>query len=151
VWHARWLLNSDLFYLIFSLGKRGVTGDLVPHVSRVSLGTLHVLGCVIFVYVLDVNYVLVYLCVWWLIAIGEPYTCANKVNDNLRMMKCYVYLILFIFSIMIDVKLTPSGLWWAAYLFVWMDRWYAGLVVLLAWWVLEDSGSYLCWLFVFMS
>jgi len=24
--------------------------------------------------------------------------------------------------IMIDVKLTPSGLWWTAYLFVWMGR-----------------------------
>jgi len=56
---------------------------LVPHVSRVGLGTLHVLGCVIFVYVLDVNYVLVYLCVWWLVAIGEPYTCAIIVENNL--------------------------------------------------------------------
>jgi len=37
-------------------------------------------------------------------------------------MKSYVYLILFIFSIMIDEKLTPSGLWWTAYLFVWMGR-----------------------------
>jgi len=27
-----------------------------------------------FAYVLDVNYVLVYLCAWWLVAIGEPYT-----------------------------------------------------------------------------
>jgi len=24
--------------------------------------------------------------------------------------------------IMIDVKLTPRGLWWTAYLFVWMGR-----------------------------
>jgi len=38
------------------------------------------------------------------------------------------YLILFIFSIMIDVKLTSSGLWWTAYLFVWMGRRRAGLV-----------------------
>jgi len=38
------------------------------------------------------------------------------------------WLILFIFLIMIDVKLTPSGLWWTAYLFVWMDRRLAGLV-----------------------
>jgi len=30
--------------------------------------------------------------------------------------------------IMIDVKLTPSGLWWPAYLFVWMGRRLAGLV-----------------------
>jgi len=37
---------------------------LVPHVSRVGLDTLHVLGCVIFAYVLYVNYVLVYLCAW---------------------------------------------------------------------------------------
>jgi len=37
--------------------------------------------------------------------------------------------------IMIDVKLTPSGLWWTAYLFVWMGRRRAGLVDLLAWWV----------------
>jgi len=37
-------------------------------------------------------------------------------------------LIMFIFSIMIDVKLTPSGLWWTAYLFVWMGRRHAGLV-----------------------
>jgi len=29
--------------------------------------------------------------------------------------------------IMIDVKLTPSSLWWTAYLFVWMGRWHAGL------------------------
>jgi len=28
---------------------------------------------------------------------------------------------------MIDVKLTPSGLWWTAYLFVWMGRRHAGL------------------------
>jgi len=28
---------------------------------------------------------------------------------------------------MIDVKLTLSGLWWTAYLFVWMGRWRAGL------------------------
>jgi len=37
-------------------------------------------------------------------------------------MKYYVYLIMFIFSIMIDVKLTLSGLWWTAYLIVWMGR-----------------------------
>ena len=43
--------------------------------------------------------------------------------------------------IMIDVKLTPSGLWWTAYLFVWMGRRRPGLVLLLAWWVLEDSGA----------
>jgi len=42
------------------------------------------------------------------------------------------YLIQFIFSIMIDVKLTPSGLWWTAYLFVCMGRRRAGLVALLA-------------------
>jgi len=29
---------------------------------------------------------------------------------------------------MIDVKLTPSGLWWTAYLFVWMGRRRVGLV-----------------------
>jgi len=61
--------------------------------------------------VLDVNYVLVYLGAWWLFAIDESYTYANIVDDNLWTMKYYVYLILFIFSIMIDVKLTPSGLW----------------------------------------
>jgi len=33
---------------------------LVPHVSRVGLDTLHVLGWVVFAYVLDANYVLVY-------------------------------------------------------------------------------------------
>jgi len=43
--------------------------------------------------------------------------------------------------IMIDVKLTPSGLWWTAYLFVWMGRRRVGLVLLLDWWVLEDSGA----------
>jgi len=32
------------------------------------------------------------------------------------------YLILLILLIMIDVKLTPSYLWWTAYLFVWMGR-----------------------------
>jgi len=37
--------------------------------------------------------------------------------------------------IMIDVKLTPSGMWWTAYLFVWIGRRHAGLVDLLAWWV----------------
>jgi len=36
-----------------------------------------------FVYVLDVNYVLVYFCVWWLVANGEPYTCAIIVENNL--------------------------------------------------------------------
>jgi len=56
---------------------------LVPHVSRVGLDTLHVLGWVIFVYVLDVNYVLVYLCAWWLVAIDEPYACAIIVENNL--------------------------------------------------------------------
>jgi len=30
--------------------------------------------------------------------------------------------------IMIDVKLTTSGLWWTAYLFVWMGRRRAGVV-----------------------
>ena len=43
--------------------------------------------------------------------------------------------------IMIDVKLTLSGLWWTTYLFVWMGRRRAGLVLLLDWWVLEDSGA----------
>ena len=43
--------------------------------------------------------------------------------------------------IMINVKLTLSGLWWTAYLFVWMGRRRAGLVLLLDWWVLEDSGA----------
>jgi len=52
---------------------------------------------------------------------------------------------------MIDMKLTPSGMWWTSYLFVWMGRRRAGLFALLAWWVLEDSGSYLRWLFVFVS
>jgi len=42
-------------------------------------------------------------------------------------MNQYVYLIMLIFSIMIDVKLTPSGMWWTAYLFVWMGRRHAGL------------------------
>jgi len=36
---------------------------------------------------------------------------------------------------MFDVKLTPSGLWWTAYLFVWMGRRHARFVCLLAWWV----------------
>jgi len=31
--------------------------------------------------------------------------------------------------IMIDVKLTSSGLWWTAYLFVWMGRRHEGVVV----------------------
>jgi hypothetical protein len=43
--------------------------------------------------------------------------------------------------IMIDVKLTPSGLWWTAYLFVWMGRRRARLVLLLAWSVLEVRGA----------
>jgi len=29
---------------------------------------------------------------------------------------------MFMLLIMIDVKLTPSGLWWTAYLFVWIGR-----------------------------
>jgi len=39
------------------------------------------------------------------------------------MMKYYVYLILSIFSIIIDVKLIPSGLWWGppTYLYEWVD------------------------------
>jgi len=107
---------------------------LVPHISRVGLDTLHALGWVIFVYLLDVNYVLVHLCAWWLVAIGEPYTCAIIVENNLC--QCLfvkdeiinAWLIMFIFLIMIDVKLTPSGLWWTAYLFVWMSRRRVGLV-----------------------
>jgi len=35
-------------------------------------------------------------------------------------------LILLILLIMIDVKLTPSGLWWTVYLFVRMGRRRAG-------------------------
>jgi len=62
---------------------------LVPHVSRVCLDTLHVLGWVIFVYVLDVNYVLVYLCAWWLVAIGEPYTCAKKYKNDIFFVSKY--------------------------------------------------------------
>ena len=50
------------------------------------------------------------------------------------------YLCLFMLN-MIDVNLTPSGLWWTAYLFVWMGRRRAWLVLLLAWWVLEDNGA----------
>jgi len=30
-----------------------------------------------------VNYMLVCLCAWWLVAIDESYTCANIVDDNL--------------------------------------------------------------------
>jgi len=56
---------------------------LVPHVSRVGLDTLHVLRWVICVYVLDVNYVSVYLCAWWLVAIGELYTCAIIIENDL--------------------------------------------------------------------
>jgi len=53
-------------------------------------------------------------------------------------------LILFIFFIMIDVKLTPSGMWWIAYLFVWMDRRRARLIDLHCFGeLLEDSGSFL--------
>jgi len=70
-----------------------------------------------------VKYVLVYLCTWCLVAIDESYNCANVVDANLLRcsfindeMLCYI--IMFIFSIMIDVKLTPSGLWLTAYLFV---------------------------------
>jgi len=44
---------------------------------------------------------------------------------------------------MIDVKLTASGLWWTACLFVWMGRRHAGLVDLLGE-LLEDSGNFLC-------
>jgi len=39
------------------------------------------------------------------------------------------------FLIMIDVKLTRSGLWQTAYLRVWMGRRRAELVDVLAWWV----------------
>jgi len=83
--------------------------------------------------VLDVNYVLVLLCAWWLVAIDEFYTCAILLmiiydDAHLLTMKYYVYSILLIFSIMIDVKLTPIGLWWTTYLFVWMGRRRAGLV-----------------------
>jgi len=42
---------------------------------------------------------------------------------------------------MIDVKLTPSGLWWTAYLFVRMGRRRAGLVCSLLDELFEDSGS----------
>jgi len=41
----------------------------------------------------------------------------------MKSLNAYVCLCL----IMIDVKLTPSGLWWTAYLFVWMGRRHAGL------------------------
>jgi len=38
-------------------------------------------------------------------------------NDEILCLFNHVYLL-----IMIDVKLTPNGLWWTAYLFVWMGR-----------------------------
>jgi len=56
---------------------------LVPHISRVGLDTLHVLGRVVFAYEFDVNTCSVYLCAWWLIAIGEPYACAFIDGNNL--------------------------------------------------------------------
>jgi len=37
----------------------------------------------VFAYVFDVNYMLVYLCAWRLGAIGEPYTYAIIVENNL--------------------------------------------------------------------
>jgi len=42
---------------------------------------------------------------------------------------------------MINVKLTPSGLWWTAYLFVWMDRRRAGLVIALLLVSARGSGA----------
>jgi len=59
-------------------------------------------------------------------AIGEPYVCAfvdenNYVHAYERWI-IKAYLILFIFLITIDVKLTPGGLWWTTYLFYeWVD------------------------------
>jgi len=79
------------------------------------------------------------LCTWCLVAIDDDNLLrCSFINDE---MLCYI--ILFIFSIRIDVKLTPSGLWWTAYLFVWMGRRRAGLVDCFSWCVLEDSGSFL--------
>jgi len=50
------------------------------------------------------------------------------------------YLCLFML-IMIDVKLTPVVCGGTAYLFVWMGRRRAWLVLLLDWWVFGDSGA----------
>jgi len=47
------------------------------------------------------------------------------IYERLIIIACLTMLISFI---MIDVKLTPSGLWWTAYLFVLMGRRRAGLV-----------------------
>jgi len=50
---------------------------------------------------------------------------------------CLILLIL----IMINVKLTPNGLWWTAYLFVWMGRRRAGLVIALLLVSARGSGA----------
>jgi len=42
-----------------------------------------------------------------------------------------------------DVKLTPSGMWWTAYLFVWMGRRRAWLIFCLLGELFEDGGSFL--------
>ena len=127
------------WWLWCSVGIRGddLGGDLVPHVSRVGLGTLHGVN---YTFVVDVCFVII--CDRWNIYL------LKIVGDNLvniwRCIYCWClwnmkylddWLFLFIRLIMIDVKLTTCGLWWTAYLFVWMGRRHGGLVDLLAWWV----------------
>jgi len=124
------------WWLWCSVGIRGddLGGDLVPHVSRVGLGTLHVRMshnclcawcelrvchcCVLGDYLWLMNHMLVENC-WW--QFGEYLKC-TYVNvyepwDILMIDYSCLYIL-----IMIDVKLTPSGQWWSpTYLYEWVD------------------------------
>ena len=100
------------------------------------------------VYVPGVNYVfvvvvcLVIICDRWTIYLLEIvaddlvniWSCTYVIVYEPRNILMIDYSCLYLL-IMIDVKLTPSGLWWTAYLFVWMGRRHAGLVDVIALWV----------------
>ena len=134
------VLNTYVFIMrvvmmcLLQQGRRPQRWKLVPHAPRVGLDTWHVLGRVVFAYVFEVNMLLVHFCAWWLITIDETVAC-TFIDEN-SFCPCLIYerliiiacLILLILLIMIDVKLTLSGLWWTAYLFLWMGRRRAGLV-----------------------
>jgi len=60
------------------------------------------------------------------------------------MYMCYAWnpwMLMFVYVDYDWCEANLSGLWWTAYLFVWTGRQRAGLVLLLDWWVLEDSGA----------
>jgi len=137
------IIRGDYLWCLWcSVGIIGddLGGDLVPHVSRVGLGILHVrmshnclcAGCELRVcrccvlgdYLWSMNHILVENC-WW--RFGEYFKCTYVSVYEPWDILMIDYSCLYIL-IMIDVKLTRSGMCWTAYLFVWMGRRHVGLV-----------------------